>query len=269
MRSERLNQMESFILSKGTVTLYALSEQFDVSLNTVRRDVADLIDRGHIRKVYGGVSVRHSPDSKPDSVLVSFNKRMQMHRDEKQVIGKLAASLVEDNSVIFLDSGSTVPYMLPHLVDRHVTVVTHSLSVMLEATKYPDLKVLALGGKLNHATNSLIGEAMFGLRSIRLHALFMAATALSVEWGASNNTYEEYRLKSELTQLHSRIYMLADSSKFGKNATYCYCPFTRIKGIVTDTVPNAVFVKAMRDNNIRLFTPDATDAATADAAVQE
>ena len=232
MRVERLNQMEAYILSKGTVTLYALSEHFDISLNTVRRDVADLIDRGHIRKVYGGVSVRHNPDSKPYSVLLPIAKRAEMHPREKQIIGTIAASLVEDDSVVFLDSGSTVPYMLPSLAEKNATIVTHSLSVMLEATKYPNLRVLALGGKLNHATNSLVGDALFGLRSIRLHALFMAATALSVEWG-----------------------MLADSSKFGKNATYCYCPFTRIKGIVTDQLPNPAFLKAMRDNNIKLYYP--------------
>ncbi len=259
MRTERLNQMESFILSKGTVSLYALAEHFDVSMNTVRRDVADLIERGQIRKVYGGVSVRHKPDSKPDSVLLPISKRAEMHQGEKRIIGELAASLVENNSVIYLDSGSTVPYMLPFLADKDVTVVTQSLNVMLEATKYPGLTVLSLGGKLNHPTNSLVGDATLGLRSIRLHTLFMAATALSVEWGASNNTYEEYRLKSELTQLHSRIFMLADNSKFGKNATYCYCPFTRIRGIITDRVPGASFLKAMRDNNIRLYCPDTPD----------
>ena len=70
MRTERLNQMEAFILSKGTVSLYDLSEHFDISLNTVRRDVADLMDRGHIRKVYGGVSSLMALDAQPFSALL-------------------------------------------------------------------------------------------------------------------------------------------------------------------------------------------------------
>lgn len=256
MRTERLNQMEAYILSKGTVTLYALAEHFDISLNTVRRDVADLIEHGNIRKVYGGVSSRQPTDAQPNSTLLPIAKRAEMQREEKRLIGKLAATLVEDNSIIFLDSGSTVPSMVPHLTGRGITIVTHSLSVMLEAAKYPDIAVLGLGGKLNHATNALVGEAMTALRSIRLHALFMAATALSVEWGASNNTYEEYRLKSEILKYHSNVILLADSSKFGKNATYCYCPLRQLKGIVTDQMPDAPFLKAMKDSGVRLYCPD-------------
>lgn len=256
MRTERLNQMEAFILSKGTASLYDLSEHFGISLNTVRRDISDLSDRGRIRKVYGGVSSIQALDSRPFSALLPLAKRAEMHAEEKRAIGRAAADLVEDNSVIFLDSGSTVPHMLPYLAGKNVVIVTHSLSVMVEAAKYPNLQVLALGGKLNHATNSLVGDALFSLRSIRLQALFMAATALSVEWGASNNTYDEYRMKSEMMSLHSNIIMLADSSKFGKNATYCYCPFKRIKAIVTDRVPDAHFMEAIRENDIQLHCAD-------------
>ena len=91
------------------------------------------------------------------------------------------------------------------------------------------------------------------LRSIHPQMLFMAATALSVEWGASNNTYEEYRLKSELVSAHDNVFVLADHSKIGKNATYCYCPITRIRGIVTDQKPPAPFADTLRQHGIALY----------------
>ncbi len=255
MRTDRLNRMEAFILRSGTASLYELSEQFGVSLNTVRRDVSDLMDRGRIRKVYGGVSSLESLESQPYTELMPLAKRAQMHAEEKRIIGGLAAELVEENSVVFLDSGSTVPHMLPHLARKSVSIVTHSLSVMAEAAKYPSLTVIALGGVLNHATWSLVNGENASLRSIRLQTLFMAATALSVEWGASNNTYDEYRLKSELIGLHPNVVILADSSKFGKNATYCYCPFRRIRGIVTDRMPGGRFLSAVRESGIELYCP--------------
>lgn len=252
MRSDRLNQMEALILNNGTATLYDLSKHFDISLNTVRRDVAALIQRGRIRKVYGGVSSIEALDSQPFATLLPLAKRAEMHAEEKRAIGELAASLVEEDSVIFLDSGSTVPHMIPHLLRKNVHIVTHSLSVLVEAAKYPDLQVLALGGMLNHATNSLVDEVNSALHTVRIHTLFMAATALSVEWGASNNTYAEYRLKSELVSQNHNVFILADSTKLGRNATYCYCPFNQIRGIITDRTPPESMLRAIRENNIEL-----------------
>ncbi|MBR1558684.1 MAG: DeoR/GlpR transcriptional regulator [Clostridia bacterium] len=261
MRTDRLNQMEAFILRNGTASLYDLSRFFDISLNTVRRDVTDLIKRGRIRKVYGGVSSLRSVDSLPYTTQLPLAERAEMHAEEKRAIGRLAASLVEDGSVIFLDSGTTVPYMLPHLAGKKVRIVTHSLNVMTEAAMYPDLKVLGFGGQLNHATYSLTGDVGVNYRSIRLQTLFMAATALSVEWGASNNTYEEFLMKTELVNLHTNVVVLADSSKFGKNATYCYCPFSRIRGIVTDRRPDGDFMEAIQDNGIKLYYPEEEQSA--------
>ena len=256
MRSDRLNQMEALILSNGTVTLYDLAKHFDISLNTVRRDVAALIERGYIRKVYGGVSSIDALESQAFATLVPLAKRAEMHADGKRAIGELAASLVEEDSVVFLDSGSTVLHMVPHLARRNVRIVTHSLSVLVEAAKYPGLRVLALGGLLNHATNSLVDEVNSALHSVRVNTLFMAATALSVEWGASNNTYAEYHLKSELVSQNHNVIVLADSSKFGRNATYCYCPFRQIRGIVTDHTPPENMLRAIREYDIDLHCVD-------------
>ena len=256
MRTDRLNQMEAFILRNGTASLYELSEYFDISLNTVRRDVTDLIKRGRICKVYGGVSSNQSVDSLPYISQLPLAERAGMHAEEKRLIGRLAASLVEEGSVIFLDSGTTVPYMLPHLAGKNVSIVTHSLNVMMEAAMYPSLKVLGLGGVLNHATYSLTGEVDARYRTIRIDAMFMAATALSVEWGASNNTYAEYRLKSELVSQNHNVIVLADSSKFGRNATYCYCPFRQIRGIVTDHTPPENMLRAIREYDIALHCAD-------------
>ena len=256
MRTERLNQMEEYILQKGTATLYDLESHFNISIFTVRRDVAALIERGRIRKVYGGVSSIAAQDAQPPMQLLPLAQRAAMHAQEKQIIGELAAKLAPPNSVVFLDSGSTTPFMLPHLADRGVTVVTHSLNVMVEAAKYPGLKLLALGGMLDRYTFSYIGNTSAMLRSIHPQVLFMAATALSSEWGASNNTYDEYRMKEEITSLYSNIVVLADSSKLDRNASYTYCPFSHIKAIVTDRAPSSRFMEAVKKHGIALHCPE-------------
>lgn len=93
MRAERLNEMEQYILGKETVSLEDLCDQFDISMNTVRRDISELLDRGNIRKVYGGVS--STLINRP----VGFSVRKQKNSEAKHVIGQLASKLVSDGSL--------------------------------------------------------------------------------------------------------------------------------------------------------------------------
>ena len=131
MRVDRLNEMEEYILSEGTVPLEKLAARFDVSTNTVRRDVNELIKRGRIRKVYGGVSAITEHDT--NLTPVPLQVRAVEHSTAKNIIGRLAAGMVSDGDTIFLDSGTTVACMVPYLAEKEdVTIVTHSLNVMCD-----------------------------------------------------------------------------------------------------------------------------------------
>ena len=125
---------------------------FSVSMNTVRRDIQQLMQRGLIRKVYGGVSTVHQAVPLPMSVRVARNS------EAKQQIGALAATLIPNHTSVFLDSGSTTPQIFPHLADKtDITVVTHSLHALYEASRYPNLNVINPGGTFLEATASYVG----------------------------------------------------------------------------------------------------------------
>lgn len=104
-------------------------------------------------KVYGGVSAGNRSPS-----VIPISERSMRNDRAKQAIGRLAATLVQDNMSIFLDSGSTTMRILPYLADKqNVTVITHSLMALYEAAKYPSLHVIALGGMYNWVTSSFVG----------------------------------------------------------------------------------------------------------------
>lgn len=250
MRIDRLNEMEQYILQSGTASLPDLAKHFGVSTNTIRRDINALISRGRINKVYGGVSASEIVSFSP------FRERAFKNVAEKQVIGELAAGLVPDRSAIFLDSGSTTPCILPYLSEKeNVTIVTHSLSVMYEAAKYPSLNVLALGGMFNHTTSSYIGNADDMLGKIHLQAVFLAASAVSLKWGIGNNTYEEYKIKESVCRYNDNIILMADHTKYDTVACYTFCRFSALSAVVTDQMPAKHYVDAMRDNGIKLYCP--------------
>ncbi len=255
MRAERLNEMEQYILGKETVSLDDLCSQFDISMNTVRRDVAELLDRGNIRKVYGGVS----------STLISrplgFSVRKQKNSEAKQIIGQLASKLVNDGSSIFLDSGSTTPTILRHLSEKNgVTVVTHSLTALYEASTLPNLNLIALGGVYNASTSSFAGiSTMDTLSRMSIQTIFISATGVTVENGLTNSTYLEAEIKRSVVKQGSQVVLMADQSKFGHSAVISFCSFEQLYAIVTDQMPSQPFLEAMERYGIRLICPGYED----------
>lgn len=250
MRMDRLNEMEQYILQRGTASLPELADHFQVSTNTIRRDIGALISRGRISKVYGGVSVSEM------TIPLPFTERADQNGTAKQRIGELAAGLVKDHSAIFLDSGSTTPCILPYLAEKeNITIVTHSLSALYEAAKYPQLKVLSLGGMFNHTTSSYIDILGSSLGKIHLQAVFMAASAVSLKWGLGNNTYEEFKIKEEITSRNDNIILMADHTKFDMVASYAFCRFSALSAVVTDQPPAKHYLEAMHNNGTTLYCP--------------
>lgn len=252
MRLNRLNDMEQYIIEKETVSLEHLADHFQISMNTVRRDLNELLQRGRISKVYGGVST--SPQTAP----LPMSVRSAKNNDAKQKIGRIAAGLVKDGDTIFLDSGSTVLCILPHLASRkNITVITHSLSVMYEAAKYPSIQLISLGGLYNHTTSSFVGiSTLDALSTITPRAVYIAATGVSLERGLTNTTYFEAEIKRKVVQNCDRIILMADYSKFNYSSTISFYHFEDLSTIVTDRKPPGKYLEAARQNHISLLYED-------------
>ena len=256
MRLDRLSAMEQYVLERGTASLEELAEKFDVSTHTVRRDLIDLLRRGNMQKVYGGVSATGNNAPVPLSVRSTKNTKA------KEVIGKLASSLVKDNMSVFLDSGSTTACLLPYLTERNnVTVITHSLTALYEASKYRNLRVIALGGMYNPATSSFVGgTTLEALSRMSIDLVFIAATGVSLENGLTNTTYFEVEIKRFITQQNKRVVLMADHSKFDRAALLTYCDFDKLSAVVTDVLPSERYLEVMQQNNIRLLCPREKEA---------
>ncbi|MBQ5552710.1 MAG: DeoR/GlpR transcriptional regulator, partial [Erysipelotrichaceae bacterium] len=124
MKYNRQKEMLAYIEDKRSVRNEELLEKFNVSIQTLRRDLKTFEDQGFIDKVYGGVIYNNHKESV--SSVSPFEQRDQSNREEKEYIGKLAAALVEDNDVIFIDSGTTAYRMLHYMKDvKNVTVISH------------------------------------------------------------------------------------------------------------------------------------------------
>lgn len=123
MRSQRIAEIEQYIYANKTVTLDELCEVFQVSKNTIRRDIEEIVQNPDIVKTYGGVMI----NNQTKKLLVSFAERNINHQDVKRKIAEKAASLVEDGDSIFIDSGTTTLYMLEYLKNKKITLLTNNV----------------------------------------------------------------------------------------------------------------------------------------------
>lgn len=249
MRIDRLNAMEKYIIEQNTVTLDNLAAHFKVSINTVRRDLDELLKRGQIVKVYGGVRVAQQTNN-----LVPIPIRNQLNLDEKARIGELASALVPDSSSIFLDSGSTTVHMIKHLgLKKGVSLLTHSLPVAIQASSFPNLNLIMLGGIYNHSTASMFGFSVIDeLQKFSVGIAFMAATGVSLRKGLTNNTYMESEIKRHIVANSTKIVLLCDHSKFNHDAMLSFCALDKLAAVVTDAAPSEEYIEYFQKHDIAL-----------------
>lgn len=238
MRENRLTKMEDYIRKNGSVSLDELCREFDVSKNTVRRDIAELVEHTDIRKIYGGVSVVQRNIIPPP-----FAERSAVNQEVKEGLGRKAAQFVCDGDIIYVDSGTTTCRMIDYLKERSdVTVVTHSLDVINRAAALPGLNVIALSGTLNRKTLSFTGQSTIDvLQDLNISKAFMAANGLSVKNGATQSTSIEFAIKKCVVNRSDTVYLMIERRKVDTVSLLTYCPLEKIDTIITEKAPEQAF----------------------------
>lgn len=240
MKEERLANMEQYIREHRSVSLDTLCKVFEVSKNTVRRDVAHIVERSDLRKIYGGVSAPYN------RIPPSFSERATLNIEAKQRIGKRAASLVSDGDIIFIDSGTTTCQIIDFLATRNnLTVITHSLDVINRASAFPNITLICLSGILNRMTQSFTGQSTIeNLQDLNISKAFMAANGVSLKNGASQSTPIEFAIKKTVVSRSDDVYVLIENKKFGAVSMLSYCKIEDITSIITEKIPSEEYRQA-------------------------
>lgn len=247
MKIDRLAEVEQYITANQTVTLDKLCEVFNISKNTIRRDINDLVNSGSVKKIYGGVTAIKK-------TVVPYEERDIKNKAEKLAIARAAAEKVQDGDVIYVDSGTTAPNMVKYLKGKNITILTESLNTILNALPLSELKVIVLGGSLIRETNSFRTMNMETIKAFNINKAFMATTGLSISNGITNSSPLEYEIKKEIVSKSDKIYLLADHSKLGVSSLLTYCKLQEINCLITDKMPSEEFLSFFDGNQIECIT---------------
>lgn len=252
MKLKRIHEIENYINEKETVSLIELSSQFDVSLNTIRRDINYLEESGAIKKVYGGVTSTHGQE------LTSYDFRTTKFSEEKERIAKLAASLIEEGDLIFIDSGTTTSPILKYINNNIAfTVLTNNLDVMIEASKHSNIELIVLGSRYYPKTRSFLKTVTSAdvAEYYNISKAFMAATGVSIKNGLTNSDFHEHEIKRAIARRTNEMYILADSSKFEKSTLLTYAELKDVDKIITNERLDDHIIDYCNENGIHLFYP--------------
>lgn len=250
MRTKRIDLIEEYILSEKSVSLDTLCDKFQVSKNTVRRDIDELVNRGSVKKVYGGVK---STASESTQKLLPYEQRHTSLMHEKEAICRAAADFVNDGDVIYLDTGTTCLPMVEYLSGRACTILTNSLQVYIKAIPYPNLQIISLPGTLKRETLSFVGSDIVEyLDTFNIQKAFMTSTGISLESGLTNASMEEYYIKKAVIKnSHTRL-LLCDHTKFGRVSLMTYSSLLDVQHIITDAEPEKPYRTFCIENKIGL-----------------
>ena len=246
--------MIRYIELQKVVSLEDICREFNVSMNTVRRDINALIDSGSIVKVHGGVMYKEQETAKTE--IAHYPSRAGHNPEGKQRIGLLAAQLVEDGDTVFIDSGSTTAELVnPEFLQKKVMmVVSNSLPVFERLQDEENVRVYALGGIYVPQARAFTGvKATFEIADMIISKAFLGASAVNGLFGVSNNLSYEIELKRAIAEQAEKVILMVSCDKIGKTAGMKICAVDRLYAIVTDRKPDDELLAVFEENGVKVI----------------
>ncbi|MDF2046287.1 DeoR/GlpR family DNA-binding transcription regulator [Microbacterium sp. Kw_RZR3] len=253
---ERQQLIERELREVGRVSVVDLARRFDVTTETVRRDLDRLETTGSLRRVHGGaVSIDRA--STAESTLT---ERRERHGDAKRAIAASAAALLGSDfrGSIFVDAGTTAAAVAAALpatltVSAGVEVVTHSLEAAHLLAGEERLSLTTIGGRVRGVTAAAVGaHTVRAIGQLRPDIAFIGTNGLSATFGLSTPDPEEAAVKTAIIQSARRIVLLADAAKFGEELLVSFARLDEIDVLVTDTPPTGALSEALADADVEV-----------------
>lgn len=230
---ERRNKIVEIVNQEGSVGLKKLKKAFsNVSEMTLRRDLEYLDQQKKIIRVHGG--------AKSVEVLIGtddlFMRRSTRNLEAKKIIAQKAVDLLNQNTSIFLDSGTTTTELARIFPDDSFLIHTNSVSCVFELAKLRKAQVNMIGGRLNPFSLCLDGvRSMVDLSDINFQIAFLGVTGYIGSWGFTCGSEDEAELKKMVVRRSEKVVLLMDHHKVGVSSTYTFVRPEEVDVIISDS----------------------------------
>lgn len=221
----------------GRVEVDDLALQFDVTPQTIRKDLNEICDAGLLQRVHGGAVYPSG------AINYAYDARRSLAAEEKRRIGEAAAALIPDNSSVILNIGTTTEQVAFALRDRDgLMVITNNINVANILRESSSTEVIIAGGLVRRSDGGIVGEATVDfIRQFKVDYAVIGASAIDEDGTILDYDYREVRVAQEIISHARRTILVADHMKFDRNAPVRIAHLSDIDVLVTDgEVPESV-----------------------------
>ncbi|KRL98466.1 DeoR/GlpR family DNA-binding transcription regulator [Liquorilactobacillus satsumensis] len=246
LAEERQQMILAMLEEKGIVRLQDICESVECSESSARRDLQVLEEKGLLLRFHGGAKLKHSLQQELD-MSGKFSKNTQ----QKSGIAKLAASLVQDGDVIYLDAGTSTLAMISFLhAGKNLVVVTNGV-MHASALADQNIRTILVGGELKNTTKAIIGvETVKKLQQYRFDKVFLGMNGVHLQYGYTTPDPDEAAVKQTAIAQGERAYVLVDESKFDQ-ISFVKVAEIADAAIITNKLPRQVLDQYSNQTNIQ------------------
>lgn len=222
----------SALSAQGECRTSELAQRFQLSENTIRRDLLELEEQGLLRRVHGGAMLVDQD--------MAYATRLEHSMPQKRAIGQTAAALIESGQNIYMDGGSTTQELVRAIRDglptvTHLHIFTNSIKIANELIGQTPYNLHLIGGEIYQNTFCMVGpSALAQIDQFRFDLYFMGANGVDPQRGWTNSNHMEVLVKRAVISRSKQVFALADSSKWNLPSLAPIAPLGGVKHWIVD-----------------------------------
>ena len=233
----RQKEILKLLENRGSVTLQELKDHLNTSESTIRRDLNTLDAQGKLVKVFGGAVAADNMSIRDEQV----SRREEKNLEEKRLIARYAASLIQDDDFVYLDAGTPTGCMLDYISDATTAVFVTNAPSHAQKLARKGMEVILIGGRLKQSTEAVVGEeACRQIEKFNFSLGFLGSNGVSERSGFSTPDQDEAMVKKRAIERIHRCFVLCDHTKFYKVSPISFAKLEDAV-VLTDSAPQGNF----------------------------
>ncbi|MFA6313028.1 MAG: DeoR family transcriptional regulator [Sterolibacterium sp.] len=241
--NERQEELLGLVRQEGYVSVDDLAQRFDVTTQTIRRDINQLAEQNLLRRYHGGAGLPSSIEN------IAYTQRQVQNSAEKERIAALVASQIPNDTSLILNIGTTTEAVAKALYNhRGLRVVTNNLNVAAILAGNPDNEIIVVGGMVRSVDRGIIGEAtMDFIRQFKVDIGIIGVSSIEPDGTLRYFDYREVKVAQTIIGQSRKTWLVVDHSKFGRDAMVRFGDLSQIDAIFTDAPPPPAMKAVLRE----------------------